>query len=163
MAKTDSTRHPAGSSLSAQSPEVSQQSAPAKDPFDALSRRLLVAVSHIKLASQHFGDLSSLSREDVPAGMTLFEAAQDLEQLYNDIDAWYVQYEHIPKAAETAELSGNASQESNDGRTEGQRLYDDVAELERQLKSFMEEIAYESLEDLPEAHPTAQAFLNAEV
>lgn len=62
-----------------------------------LSRRLLVAINQVMLVSQHFGDLTSLSPEDAPAGLTLYQAAQDLDQLYNELDAWEVQHEHRPK------------------------------------------------------------------
>lgn len=107
MATRHSTRRPVGSSLSTRSPEAPQQSTSAdgKDPFDDLFRRLLVAISHVQLVTQHFGDLSGLSREDAPAGMTLYEAAQDLDQLYDDLDSWYVQHEHRPKTIETIEPS----------------------------------------------------------
>jgi len=101
MAVRHSTRRRVGSSLSTPSTETQQQSAPAEDSFDDLFRRLLIAVSHIKLVSQHFGDLSGLSLEDSYAGMTLHEAANDLDQLYSEIDAWYVQHEHRPKTEES--------------------------------------------------------------
>lgn len=65
--------------------------------FDEIFRRLLVSVSHIKLVAQRFGDLSSLSQKDAPAGLTLCEAAQDLDALYDDLDTWYVRHEHRPK------------------------------------------------------------------
>lgn len=71
MATANCTRRSAGSSLSAQS-----------DEFASLSRRLLVTVNHIVLVSQHFGDLADLPPEHVTAGMTLCEAAKDLDRLY---------------------------------------------------------------------------------
>jgi hypothetical protein len=107
MARSIVSRRPAHSSQSKQSPDETQGSARARrDSFDDLSRRLLVTVSHIKLVSQHFGDFSGLSLEDSYAGMTLHEAAQDLDALYNEVDTWYVQHEHRPKAPDTtAEVS----------------------------------------------------------
>lgn len=83
MDKSNSTRHSAGSSLSAQT-----------DEFAALSRRLLVAINQILLVSQHFGDLAGLNAEDVPAGLTLHQAAKDLDQLYNELDSWDVLLKH---------------------------------------------------------------------
>ena len=72
--------------------------APAHDKaFSALLRRLLVSISHVNLVTQHFGDFTSLSQEDAPAGLTLIEAARNLDQLYNEIDAWYVHHEHVAK------------------------------------------------------------------
>lgn len=163
MARPIVSRRPAHSSLSTPLPPDEILGCPPAggeaDTFDFLSRRLLVAVSHIRLVSQHFGDLSSLDREDAAAGLTLSEAAQDLDSLYNEIDTWYVQHVHRPKIVEAAESSVDTS----DDRTNGQRLYEDVAELERQLKSLLDEIPYCSLGDLPESDPTAQAFLNAEI
>ena len=78
MTTRNSTRRPAGSSPSARSTQPQQQSGPAasEDSFDGLFSRLLVTVSHIKLVSRHFGDLSRLSLEDSYAGMTLHEAAK---------------------------------------------------------------------------------------
>lgn len=165
MAKPIVSRRPAVASLSPHSAEPEQQSGPAasEDPFDDLFRRLLVAVSHVRLVSQHFGDLSSLDPEDVPAGLTLFEAAQDLDALYDDLASWSVRHEHRPKTTKTAEPGVDTSEQPAGDRIDGQRLYDDVADLERQLQSLMDEIPYSSLVDLPESHPTAQAFLNAEI
>ena len=88
MATANSTRRSAGSSLSTQT-----------DEFAALSRRLLVAVNQVMLVSQHFGDLAGLSREDAPAGLTLHQAAKDLDRLYNELDAWDVRHEHFSKSA----------------------------------------------------------------
>ncbi len=90
MATANSTRHSAGSSLSAQS-----------DEFGALLRRLLISINHVRLVAQHFGDLSELSAEDAPAGTTLYQAAADLEGLHNELDAWDVRYEHVPKSPAT--------------------------------------------------------------
>jgi hypothetical protein len=87
MAVRDSTRRLAGSSLSAQS-----------DEFDAIFRRLLISINHVRLVAQHFGDLSGLSAEDAPAGTTLHQAAADLDRLHNELDAWDVRYDHIPKS-----------------------------------------------------------------
>ena len=83
MATANSTRRSAGSSLSAQS-----------DEFAGLQRRLLVAINQLMLVSQHFGDLTSLSSEDAPAGLTLQVAVEDLDQLYNELDSWDVRHEH---------------------------------------------------------------------
>ena len=93
MATANCTRRSAGSSLSAQS-----------DEFASLSRRLLVTVNHIVLVSQHFGDLANLPPEDVPAGMTLHEAAKDLDRLYDELDAWYVRGEHTSKSSSASGL-----------------------------------------------------------
>ena len=65
--------------------------------FNALLRRLLISVNHVMLVSQHFGDFSSFSEEDAPAGLTLHEAANSLDRLYNEIDAWSVHHEHVAK------------------------------------------------------------------
>ena len=88
MATANSTRDPAGSSLSAQS-----------DEYAGLSRRLLVTVNHIELVAQRFGDLADLPPDYVAAGMTLCEAAKDLDRLYEEIDSWYVRHEHFAKPA----------------------------------------------------------------
>jgi hypothetical protein len=88
MATANSTRRLAGSSLSAQS-----------DEFGALFRRLLVSISQVNLVTQHFGDFTSLRPEDASAGLTLHQAAADLDQLYNEIDSWYVRHEHFSKPA----------------------------------------------------------------
>jgi hypothetical protein len=93
MAAANSTRRLAGSSLSAQS-----------DEFASLSRRLLVSINHVALAAQSFGDLADLPREHVPAGMTLHEAAKDLDRLYDELDAWYVGHEHSPKSSSVSGL-----------------------------------------------------------
>ena len=87
MATANSTRRSADSSLSAQSKE-----------FPGLLRRLLVAVNQLTLVSQHFGDLTSLSNDDAPAGLTLQAAVEDLDQLYNEFDLWEVSHEHRPKS-----------------------------------------------------------------
>lgn len=88
MATANSTRDSAGSSLSAQS-----------DEFTGLSRRLLVTVNHVVLVAQHFGDLADLPLDHVPAGMTLCEAAKDLDRLYEELDSWHVRHEHFAKPA----------------------------------------------------------------
>lgn len=88
MATTNSTRRTAASSLSAQT-----------DEFAALSRRLLITINQVMLVSQHFGDLTSLSPDDVPAGLTLDQAAKDLDRLYNELDSWEVRHEHRMKAS----------------------------------------------------------------
>lgn len=87
MATANSTRDSAGSSLSAET-----------DEFAGLSRRLLVTVNHVVLVAQHFADLADLPSEHVAAGMTLCEAAKDLDRLYEELDSWYVRHEHQPKA-----------------------------------------------------------------
>jgi hypothetical protein len=58
--------------------------------------------SHQACFPAFFGDLSSLSLEDSYAGMTLQEAAQDLEALYCKLDSWYVQNEDRPKVSDAA-------------------------------------------------------------
>src|ERR1700722_14718133 len=106
MATAYSTRRSAGPSLSAQ-----------PDEFGALLRRLLVSVNHVALVSQQFGDLSDLPPEHVPAGMTLHMAAQDLDRLYDELDAWNVRYEHLAKPLQTSELGiGPLTSDSPTGR-----------------------------------------------
>src|ERR1700744_2759816 len=99
MTTRNSTRRSAGSSLS-------------PDSFDDLFRRLLLAISHVRLVAQHFCDLSSLDHEDAPAGLTLYEAAQDLDALYSELDTWYVQHEHEPKDIKERSTSVPANETS---------------------------------------------------
>ena len=127
MAARHSTRRSAGSSLSAQS-----------DEFGALFRRLLVSISHVRLVTQHFGDFTSLRPEDASAGLTLLEAAQDLDRLYNELDAWYVHHEHFRKSGEFASATANLS--------EGQQRLQEALSRHREVGTLLGEIVPDALE-----------------
>jgi hypothetical protein len=71
------------------------------DAFSDLLRRLLVSVNQLQLAAKDFGDLSSLPREHVPAGLVVCETTNDLDTLYNDLDRWHVNHEHTAKGAQS--------------------------------------------------------------
>jgi hypothetical protein len=140
MAKANSTRRRAGSSHSPKPGSPSE----ADRQFDDLQHRFLGLLSRFQLAARDFGDFTRLPKEHVPAAHVASEAANELDELYDQIDEWYVHHEHRPKAIESAEPSVEASE---DDGAEGQRLYDGVADLERQLKGLMDGIPYSILDE----------------
>jgi hypothetical protein len=70
-----------------------------EDVFGDLMRRMLVGVNQLKLAAKDFGDLASLPEEHVAAAMVMQEATEELDMLYDALDAWHVTHEHSPKEA----------------------------------------------------------------
>jgi hypothetical protein len=64
-----------------------------------LMRRFLVGVNQLKLAAKDFGDLASLPKEHVAAAMVMQGATEELDKVYDAIDAWDVTHKHTPKEA----------------------------------------------------------------
>jgi hypothetical protein len=86
MSTSQSTRASSGTrnreSCSTRSPQ-------SVDEFAAIQRRLLVAISQVRLTVQALGDFSDLTKEQAPGGIVLSEAADDLDEIYNDLDGWH--------------------------------------------------------------------------
>ena len=144
MAEANSTRRLAGSSLSAQS-----------DEFGALFRRLLVSISHVRLVTQHFGDFTSLRPEDASAGLTLHQAAADLDRLYNELDVWYIGHEHFRKFGEFSPACASEL-------SEGQQRFREALSRHREVGTLLGEIVPDALEqeDISRALDNAETHLS---
>ena len=71
------------------------------EEFSALLRRLLVTLNQLTLAADHFGDLSGVGVEDVPACLTMQEAVKGLDDIYDGLDRWSVAWpKHAPRGEE---------------------------------------------------------------
>ncbi|MGH8590579.1 MAG: hypothetical protein ACREXX_14965 [Gammaproteobacteria bacterium] len=72
------------------------------DRFNALSSRLESTINRLKLAAKDLYDLSieaiSNNTEHSSAAYVVVEATEDLVQLYEDFNTWYLDYLGYPKA-----------------------------------------------------------------
>jgi hypothetical protein len=58
-------------------------------PFDALLDRFLSAIHKLKLASDNFGDYSTLPEEHVRAAWVVNEVTQELDQIREELHNWW--------------------------------------------------------------------------
>jgi len=71
------------------------------DPeFADLQRRFLVLVNQFRLIAENFGDISWVPEEHSAAAFLFPIAAEELDAIYDRIDAWYVHHEHIAKGVQ---------------------------------------------------------------
>jgi hypothetical protein len=68
------------------------------DIFARMMRRLLSATQRVKLAARDFADFTGLPEEHIPAAWVVAELPKELDQIYDDLDEWYVAHVHTPKA-----------------------------------------------------------------
>jgi len=144
MAKANSTRHPAGSPLSTSPPDM-----------DHHITRVDQIIGVVRLARESVFQEAGEDRGLGASWTALDMALHTLDELRYDLEGVPQQYrwneaqrihEHQSRPIAAPESSVEAAEESGDDRTQGQCLYDNIAERERQLKSLLDEIPYSVLD-----------------
>jgi hypothetical protein len=71
------------------------------DSFSSLLERLIAIMCRVQLAADNFGDLSDMPQKHVPGAYVIAEVPRELEQLYDDFEAWHGTHEHPPKGVQS--------------------------------------------------------------